>query len=149
MGYSTQYSLEVTPLAIVTKPPKTIEQLMSCISQSQQIDKDALLEDLQQIAIQADKVVDYTEIIAELRATNENAEYALDDNGDTNDSCKWYDNEPEMKAFSKKHPNWLFTLKGVGEEGGDLWYKYFVNGKCQVAKAIITYDAFDKKKLTS
>ena len=72
------------------------------------------------------------EVIKELRDTNGNAEYALDIDGETGETCKWYEHEAELKSFSAKHPNVLFTLHGEGEETGDIWDKYFLNGKCQV-----------------
>ena len=61
--------------------------------------------------------------------------------------CKWYEHQKHMKHFSKQFPTTLFTLSGEGEEPGDLWKKYFLNGKIQVANAKITYDKFDARKL--
>jgi hypothetical protein len=63
------------------------------------------------------------------------------------DGCKWYDHEMDMRRYSKEHPQILFTLSGEGEESPDIWKKYFKNGKMQVAKANIQFDAFDPKKL--
>ena len=64
------------------------------------------------------------------------------------DECKWYNHEKDMRAYSKKHPKVLFELSGEGEEAGDLWKEYYLNGKMQRAKAVLTYDTFDIKKLT-
>ena len=86
-------------------------------------------------------------IIAELRARYRNAEYVLDENGDTYDSCKWYDHEEELIDFSKDHPDLLFTLNGEGEDSGDMWFKYFKNGKIQRCQANITFDEYDESKL--
>ena len=61
--------------------------------------------------------------------------------------CKWYEHEGDMRAVSTKFPGVLFTLHGKGEEGGDLWRKYFLDGKCQEARAIIKYPAFDPAEL--
>lgn len=87
------------------------------------------------------------DIIADLKAVCDNASYALCDDGSTSDQLKWYDHESDMIAFSRKYPDVLFTLYGAGEESGDIWRQYFLNGKSQIAKAIITYDPFDETKL--
>ncbi len=88
------------------------------------------------------------EVIKQLREENEEARYSLADKGRSsgNDS-RWYGHEKDMKAFSAKHPNILFTLNGGGEEAVDQWNKYFLNGKCQVAKAEIQIAPFDPAKL--
>lgn len=62
-------------------------------------------------------------------------------------SVKWYDHEKHMLTVSLKHPEILFTLMGDGEDADDIWVKYFKNGKIQVAKGVITYEAFDPEKL--
>lgn len=64
-----------------------------------------------------------------------------------NDSCKWYDHENHMKLLSKIYPETTFLLEGEGEESGDIWQKYFKNGKMQVCKAEIVFPAFDESKL--
>jgi hypothetical protein len=60
---------------------------------------------------------------------------------------KWYEHETHMRKISKNHKNVLFTLEGNGEEEGDMWVKYFLNGKMQKVKAEITFQPFDKTKL--
>jgi hypothetical protein len=57
------------------------------------------------------------------------------------DEAKWYAHEADMLSLSQGYPSVLFTLRGEGEEPGDLWQKYFKDGKMQVAKAVITYPA--------
>jgi hypothetical protein len=61
---------------------------------------------------------------------------------------KWYEHEKEMREFSKKYPEVVFTLHGEGEESGDLWIKYFKNGKMQTSKARIEYDSYDESLLS-
>ena len=41
----------------------------------------------------------------------------------------------------------ILSLYGNGEEDGDMWVEYFMNGKVQTEKAVITYADFDPKKL--
>lgn len=81
-------------------------------------------------------------IEAEIGA-NEYMDYAFN----VGERVKWYSHEPDMRELSLSFPAVLFTLSGKGEEGGDLWRKYFLNGKCQVAKARIEYDGFIPEKL--
>ena len=63
------------------------------------------------------------------------------------DSCKWYKHEQDMKELSKIYPETTFLLEGEGEESGDIWQKYFKNGKMQMCKAEIVFPAFDESKL--
>jgi hypothetical protein len=62
-------------------------------------------------------------------------------------NSKWYEHEEEMKAFSSKYPDILFTLYGDGEEEHDIWCKYFRHGKMQIAYAEIKFEEFDESKL--
>jgi hypothetical protein len=52
-----------------------------------------------------------------------------------------------MMVIMSLFPTVLFTLKGEGEESGDMWFKYFKNGKMQVAMARIEFDSFNEGKL--
>lgn len=63
------------------------------------------------------------------------------------EETKWYNHENDMREISKQFPDVIFQLNGEGEESGDIWVKYFVNGKMQTASAKITFDGFDQKKL--
>jgi hypothetical protein len=63
------------------------------------------------------------------------------------EECKWYEHTEDMKKLSLEFPTTLFSLQGEGEEAGDLWRKFFKNGKMQVCKARITFDKFDAKEL--
>ena len=62
---------------------------------------------------------------------------------------KWYEHTEHMCRVSKEYSNVLFILTGNGEEPEDMWVKYFMNGKVQIEKAVITYGKFDPKKLVA
>lgn len=64
------------------------------------------------------------------------------------ESCKWYDHEKDMRSFSKKHPKTIFKLSGEGEEAGDIWHEYYLNGKMQRTKAKIVFEKYDPSKLS-
>lgn len=86
-------------------------------------------------------------IIEELSDENDDAAYALDENGNTEMPCKWYDHDEDLKEFSKKYPELLFILNVEGEEPGDIWREYFKNGKMYSDKAEIIFPEFDESKL--
>lgn len=73
--------------------------------------------------------------------------YAVYPNGEPMDAVKWYDHENDMLELSKSYPFIVFALRGEGEEGGDIWYKYFKNGKMQHCPAKITFDEYNAEKL--
>lgn len=87
------------------------------------------------------------DVIDELRARSNGARFSLDEWGDALEESKWYDHETDMKVISAKYPSVLFTLKGEGEESGDLWIKYFLDGRMQTAQAEVTFESFDASKL--
>jgi hypothetical protein len=60
---------------------------------------------------------------------------------------KWYEHESDMKTLSTKLPDVLFTVRGDGEEYGDIWIKYFKNGKVQISYVELKFDEFDETKL--
>lgn len=63
------------------------------------------------------------------------------------ESFKWYDCDDDMKKLSSMLPDVVLKMEGSGEEEGDLWQSYFLNGKHQYCPAKITYDDFDPSKL--
>lgn len=73
--------------------------------------------------------------------------YAVDEDGETIDRVKWYDWPEHMLRISKMLPDLLFTLNGEGEESGDIWNAYFLDGKVQYARARVVIPDFDPTKL--
>jgi hypothetical protein len=61
----------------------------------------------------------------------------------------WQEEEYDkvMKEISKEYPNVIFELSGEGEERGDIWKNYYVNGKIQKCQARIVFDEFDENEL--
>jgi hypothetical protein len=86
---------------------------------------------------------DGNDIIDNFIRENTSAEFALE-----GEAIKWYDHEKDLKDFSKKYPDEIFTLTGIGEEFPDAWKLYVKNGKSQLCKAEITYPKFDESKLS-
>lgn len=88
--------------------------------------------------------------VALLRSECEGAEYALDNDGEcSGNEARWHDHEADLIAFSKEHPGYLFRLNGDGEDSGDVWVKYFVNGQVQREKVELRLAEFDPSKLES
>ena len=87
------------------------------------------------------------DLIEKFRDISEEATYAIGSNGDSEESCKWYRHQDELKGFSLLHPQALFKLSGEGEESGDIWREYYQNGKMQLCKAQIVFADFDANLL--
>lgn len=54
------------------------------------------------------------------------------------EGVKWYGHQKDMAAYSKENPGVLFILDGDGEEAGDVWRKWFKNGKSVEWSADVT-----------
>lgn len=65
----------------------------------------------------------------------------------TYDSVKWYDHIDHMKKVSLSFPDTLLYLDGEGEESGDIWKGYFMNGKASIIKAELSFPDFDEHTL--
>lgn len=74
--------------------------------------------------------------------------YGIEPDGSTTgESVKWYDYDKDMAKLSRLFPDYLFMLEGDGEESGDVWKAYFLNGKMQHVKAQLLFADFDPEKL--
>ena len=139
MGYYTQYKIKFEVLDDSAQK-KEFDEFIEAL-----VEADITVPD--SITIQ-DTVRDVTERIHDFMESDDfctsescNA-YRIQE-----DVCKWYEHEYDMRLVSRKFPGVLWTLTGEGEESGDLWRKYFWNGKMQTARAELIYPAFDESKL--
>jgi hypothetical protein len=60
---------------------------------------------------------------------------------------KWYNHEEDLILLSEEYDELVFQLDGKGEENGDIWRKFFKNGKYSFSQAIITFPDYDESKL--
>lgn len=63
------------------------------------------------------------------------------------DACKWYDHDKDMIEYSKRFPDFVFILDGEGEESGDIWRKFYKNGKSYEWKLEYALPDFDPNNL--
>jgi hypothetical protein len=70
---------------------------------------------------------------------------AIKRDGSSYDSVKWYDHVENMREMSKAIPNVLFHLSGEGEDSGDIWDLYALNGKTQKHQAELVRKQPDPK----
>lgn len=56
---------------------------------------------------------------------------------------KWYEWKDDMRLLSSKFPDLIFTIEGEGEESGDIWRAYVMNGALQFCAAKIIFDDFN------
>lgn len=73
--------------------------------------------------------------------------YALDEYLDCNDTVTWYSYAEDVAEISRQIPDVLFAVHGDGDENGDIWDHYFLNGKSQRCNAEIKIPPFDQSKL--
>ena len=73
--------------------------------------------------------------------------YTIDEEGNHINSSMWYKHEDDMRKLSIILPDVVFKLFGYGEDMGDIWHKYFKNGKMQYCKAKMVFDKFEIEKL--
>lgn len=86
-------------------------------------------------------------IVADFRSTNEDAHYCLHESGMGQQYGRWINHDVDLAIFSKRHPDVLFVLDCKGEENGDIWTVYALNGKIQTEQADIIIAPFDPERL--
>lgn len=60
----------------------------------------------------------------------------------------WYSIDEDMRKISKEFKDVLILIDGEGEGAGDIWKRYFLNGKTQYIGAVIKFEEeFDEGKL--
>lgn len=126
MGYATYYTLEVLD---VDHKGYDAMQIAKYIQEKQEEDEFYAF---------ASEISDFIE------SGSHDEEFVFD----CDEECKWDDHESEMIELSKTFPDIVFKLHGEGEENGDLWDQYFMNGRMQYCPAEIVYPPFDKTQLS-
>jgi hypothetical protein len=124
MGYSTKYTLEWTPTHLWKEPP-------SCEHSPSREAK---------FCAQCGKVnrtVQLDEIVGSYIGSHDEMRYALTRSGETAATCKWYGHEEDLVALSKEITGVIFHLSGVGEDPGDIWDAWALDGKVHKASAKI------------
>lgn len=74
--------------------------------------------------------------------------YIFTEDFETQDVTKWYEEEEDMREISAMFPDIRFAIHGEGEDSGDIWDAYYLDGKRQYCPAIISIEPFDPEKLT-
>lgn len=71
--------------------------------------------------------------------SHEEMAYALEPDGSTRESCKWYKHLEDLKKMSEEIRGVLFHLEGKGEEAanGDIWDAFALDGQLQKHEAQI------------
>jgi hypothetical protein len=143
MGYTTTYSLSWQDLKHVGVPQD--KSVAAALADLATLPNQDVAKSIAEKAGLKLRTLD--EWVAKLITEDEDADYALEPDGNTKESCKWYDWQKSLIAFSVATPGVLFTLDGEGEESGDIWKAYALDGKIQIAKAEIIIAGFNEAAL--
>ncbi len=100
------------------------------------------------ISVYSDQPEDeHVKIIEQFREENEYAEWALDEDGNGQDSVKWYEFENDIKEFSSRFPTVEFEIYRDREESEDFEKMLVINGKSTSVMGVVEYPKFDRTKL--
>ena len=148
MGYATAFSLIIDNSY---RQSKLDEKMLEKEVQIQKIQESNLGDETKAIVINAlkDQYDSYYKEVTKEDVLDVllDIEYFVYGDPFEGEYIKWENHENNMKTVSKKFKDVLFILSGEGEEAGDLWKEYYMNGKVQVAEAKIEFDSFDPSKL--
>jgi len=61
--------------------------------------------------------------------------------------AKWYEHDQDMLRLYLEFPDALLELQGEGEEAGDLWRTYYLNGRLHSVKGKVVYPEFNPRAL--
>lgn len=88
------------------------------------------------------KTSDSSELVLRHIKTNRQLQYGLEQG-----AVKWHEHDRDMFALSREFPNVLFVLTGFGEEPGDIWRKYYLDGMGYLVNAQVVFPSFDPDNL--
>ena len=132
MGYYTDYKLEVLDPKNLKNKDSEFEEIRESCAKYKEANNDIFKE----------------EFVKKLK-NNQMRVSQIDeeiwDELDCDDAKKWYDHENDMKLISTTFHEFLFKLNGEGEESGDIWVKWFYQGKMQGGQAKLILPEFDAK----
>lgn len=94
----------------------------------------------------------FSGVVDTLRVFSEDAQFALDEGGDSTGWAKWDSLEEDMQEFSRRYPALLFIVTVCGQEGGDYWQLFARDGRYVTVPGWIEYgkpdlDEFEPKPL--
>jgi len=130
MGYYTTYNLTWEKEDFV-ESPKWVE-LVSKVGEDQATD----LYNSGMLSFGPFEDVD--DLIGDYIGAGREIGGALNRDGSTYDSIKWYDHEKDMGYLSEEFPGILFSLDCLGEDG-ERWMIYALNGATQKVNPEIVY----------
>lgn len=89
----------------------------------------------------------WPEGLSEAIKAHDEISYAIDPDGRSSDSSKWYEWYNDLAEFSSRFPGSLLTVRREGESAGDIEVGYFLDGKYQLEQAVFTIAEFNPTKL--
>jgi len=131
MGYYTTYNLTWEKEDFV-ESPKWVELV-------NKLGKDQAFDLYNSGMLSFGPFEDVDDLIGDyIERTNGYIGHALNRDGSTCDSIKWYDHEKDMGHLSEEFPDILFSLDCLGEDG-ERWMIYALNGATQKVNPEIVY----------